>query len=137
MVSECFVRGLGVLLSLDSLGQFFSHDQLLNIQSFSMLRRWIRAGSTDGLREASSRSRAGSEEAPPSSTSGTVLGIVRTRYQLKETAVEYCLNVIDQCEKSTSLKIDFLLLLFYFILEPVKPFDEELINAVTPIILSL
>eukprot|EP00118_Oscarella_pearsei_P007161 m.34001 g.34001 ORF g.34001 m.34001 type:complete len:326 (+) comp31934_c0_seq1:834-1811(+) len=42
----------------------------------------------------------------------SVLGIPRTTYQLKDKAVEYCLNVIDQCEK-----------------KPIKPFDEELVHA--------
>ncbi|XP_062507913.1 AP-5 complex subunit zeta-1-like [Corticium candelabrum] len=118
-----------------TIGHYYSSDQLLNIQSFSMLRRWLKQGSEfePCRRRVSSRCPSVSHSRSPSvdikssgddhsdATSGEgglvnpalLLGLIpRTSYQLKDKAVEYCLRIIDQCER-----------------KPTKPLDEELLQA--------
>ena len=88
-----------------------------------MLRRWLKQGSEfePCRRRVSSRCPSVSHSRSPSvdikssgddhsdATSGEgglvnpalLLGLIpRTSYQLKDKAVEYCLRIIDQCERS-------------------------------------
>jgi AP-5 complex subunit zeta-1 len=113
-----------------TVGQFYSIDQLLNVRSFSILRRWLKHGP---ILDSPSR-RTSLSHSPSPSVDLKIVGeprneiaggeggpvnpvllaglIPRMSYQLKDKAIEYCLRVIDQCERKSA-----------------KPFDDELLQA--------
>ena len=70
-----------------------------------------------------------------SSLIGPILG-GRTKQGLKDSAVQYCLRVIDQCERSKLIETvrgtcTLLLILLFVILGPSKSVDDDLIDAVS------
>ncbi|XP_070580171.1 AP-5 complex subunit zeta-1-like isoform X1 [Ptychodera flava] len=77
-----------------SIGQYLSGDQLLNIHSFSMLKNWLLLS-----RPAASTVAPPDTKALTESMSMTGGFSDRAKHVLREKAYEYCLRIIDQCER--------------------------------------
>ncbi|XP_038068818.1 AP-5 complex subunit zeta-1-like [Patiria miniata] len=100
--------------TLLNLSHYYSQDQLLNLHSFSCLRQWLlSAHFSDATTPSSANpSSAGVTSDPPSFLMSSGSFATKARQVLVEKACEYCLRVIDQCER-----------------KPLKFQDQEMIQA--------
>nr|XP_006817112.1 PREDICTED: AP-5 complex subunit zeta-1-like [Saccoglossus kowalevskii] len=79
------------IFTILSIGHYYSGDQLLNIHSFSMLKSWLISSHPSAIPLDKA-----SLETSESYSSGFS---TRARGVLKEKSCEYCLRIIDQCER--------------------------------------
>ena len=89
--------------TLLNLSQYYSQDQLLNIHSISCLRLWLLG--THFSEGSATPSSGGSGLGMMTLESPTLLMssasfVTKARQVLVEKACEYCLRVVDQCERS-------------------------------------
>ncbi|XP_077993899.1 AP-5 complex subunit zeta-1-like [Glandiceps talaboti] len=99
------------IFTILSIGQYFSTDQLLNIHGFSMLRSWLLQTQTETL-ETPSDIKPLPHAAIPLTRGSNRGSSDRERQNLREKTCEYCLRIIDQCER-----------------KPLKPQDADLQHA--------
>ncbi|XP_022102411.1 AP-5 complex subunit zeta-1-like [Acanthaster planci] len=99
--------------TLLNLSQYYSQDQLLNLHSFSCLRQWLLGTHFSGTTPSSADSSSGkvTPESPVMLLSSGSFA-TKARQVLVEKACEYCLRVIDQCER-----------------KPLKFQDQEMMQA--------
>ncbi|KAM3912857.1 AP-5 complex subunit zeta-1 [Leptodactylus fuscus] len=86
--------------------QNYTEDQWMNIQGFSILRRWLLyygAGGTTGSEDKSEVE--GSVVSMVSATS-TSSRLLPPRERLREKGLEYCLRLIEQCNRKPLKKSD-------------------------------
>ncbi|XP_063170661.1 AP-5 complex subunit zeta-1 isoform X2 [Candoia aspera] len=91
-----------------SVGQSYTEDQWLNMQAFSMLRKWLLCYGSDGTSNPSSDDKSEVDGSLVSmvsvtSTSGRLL---LPRERLREKAFEYCQRLLEQSNRRALKKAD-------------------------------
>ncbi|KAM9222778.1 AP-5 complex subunit zeta-1 isoform 2-T2 [Leptosomus discolor] len=91
-----------------SVGQYYTQDQWLNVQAFSMLRNWLlcyggKGSSTPHSDEASGMDRSATSMVSATSTSSRLLP---PKERLREKAFEYCQRLIEQSNRRPLKKED-------------------------------
>ncbi|NXY50336.1 AP5Z1 protein, partial [Ceuthmochares aereus] len=91
-----------------SLGQYYTQDQWLNVQAFSMLRKWLLCFGGKGLKTPSSDDKSGMERSVMSmvSTTPTSSHLLPPKERLREKAFEYCQRLIEQSNRRPLKKDD-------------------------------
>ncbi|XP_053552919.1 AP-5 complex subunit zeta-1, partial [Bombina bombina] len=94
-----------------SFSQHYTEDQWLNVQAFSMLRRWLLQYGSAGTSATGSDDKSEAEGSVISmvSASSTSSRILPPRERLREKAFEYCLRVVEQSNRKPVKKMDFCL----------------------------
>ncbi|NXK48338.1 AP5Z1 protein, partial [Chauna torquata] len=91
-----------------SLGQYYTEDQWLNMQAFSMLRKWLLCYGGKELKTPNSGGKsemAGSVVSMVSTTS-TSSRLLPPKERLREKAFEYCQRLIEQSNRQALKKSD-------------------------------
>ncbi|XP_030067012.1 AP-5 complex subunit zeta-1 [Microcaecilia unicolor] len=91
-----------------SIGHRYTEDQWLNMQAFSMLRKWLLCYGTDSTSTANSDDKSevdGSVMSMVSATS-TSSRLLPPKERLREKAFEYCQRLIDQSNRKAVKKSD-------------------------------
>ncbi|KYO30733.1 AP-5 complex subunit zeta-1 isoform A [Alligator mississippiensis] len=91
-----------------SLGQHYTEDQWLNMQAFSMLRKWLLCYGGEGASSPSSDDRSevdGSVMSMVSATS-TSSRLLPPKERLREKAFEYCQRLVEQSNRRALRKPD-------------------------------
>ncbi|XP_065588971.1 AP-5 complex subunit zeta-1 isoform X3 [Cyrtonyx montezumae] len=91
-----------------SLGQYYTEDQWLNMQAFSMLRKWLLCY---GGKEVNTPNLGDTSEMDGSvvsvvSTSSTSSRLLPPKERLREKAFEYCQRLIEQSNRQALKKAD-------------------------------
>ncbi|KFO15184.1 AP-5 complex subunit zeta-1, partial [Balearica regulorum gibbericeps] len=92
-----------------SLGQYYTQDQWLNVQAFSVLRNWLLCYGGQGLKTPESDDKSGMDmdrsviSAVSTSTSSRLLP---PKDRLREKAFEYCQRLIEQSNRRPLKKDD-------------------------------
>ncbi|NWY51680.1 AP5Z1 protein, partial [Chionis minor] len=88
-----------------SVGQYYTEDQWLNVQAFSMLRNWLLCYGAKGLKTPNSDDKSGMDT--------SVMSVVSTastssppKDRLREKAFEYCRRLIEQSNRRPLKKDD-------------------------------
>ncbi|XP_067318134.1 AP-5 complex subunit zeta-1-like [Anolis sagrei] len=91
-----------------SVGQYYTEDQWLNMQAFSILRKWLLCYGSDGA--------AGPNSDDKSEVDGSIVSMVSVtssssrllppKERLREKAFEYCQRLIEQCNRRALKKAD-------------------------------
>ncbi|KAM4632323.1 AP-5 complex subunit zeta-1 [Discoglossus pictus] len=91
-----------------SFSQHYTEDQLLNVQAFSMLRKWLLHYGTVGTSATASDDKSEVEGSVISmvSASSTSSRLLPPRERLREKTFEYCLRLVEQCNRKPAKKID-------------------------------
>ncbi|XP_047917457.2 AP-5 complex subunit zeta-1 isoform X1 [Anser cygnoides] len=91
-----------------SLGQYYTEDQWLNMQAFSMLRKWLLCYGGKGLNAPNSGNRSEMDESVMSmvSTTSTSSHLLPPKERLREKAFEYCQRLIEQSNRQALKKAD-------------------------------
>ncbi|XP_075070355.1 AP-5 complex subunit zeta-1 [Mixophyes fleayi] len=87
-------------------GHQYTEDQWMNIQSFSMLRRWLLHYGTAGLAVSEDKSEVEGSVVSMVSASSTSSRLLPPRERLREKGFEYCLRLIEQCNRKPLKKTD-------------------------------
>ncbi|XP_010141945.1 PREDICTED: AP-5 complex subunit zeta-1 [Buceros rhinoceros silvestris] len=88
-----------------SVGQYYTQDQWLNIQAFSMLRNWLLCYGGKGPKTTSSDDKSGSVMSLVSSAP-TSSRLLPPKERLREKAFEYCQRLIEQSNRRPLKKDD-------------------------------
>ncbi|KAH0631990.1 hypothetical protein JD844_019961 [Phrynosoma platyrhinos] len=91
-----------------SVGQYYTEDQWLNMQAFSMLRKWLLCYGSDGATSPNSDDKSevdGSVVSMVSVTSSSSR-LLPPKERLREKAFEYCQRLIEQCNRRALKKTD-------------------------------
>ncbi|NXC75983.1 AP5Z1 protein, partial [Anhinga anhinga] len=96
-----------------SVGQYYTQDQWLNVQAFSMLRKWLLCYGGKGLKTPNSDDKSGMDRSVMSmvSTSSTSSRLLPPKERLREKAFEYCQRLIEQSNRPSPTLIKFSALL--------------------------
>ncbi|XP_040431268.1 AP-5 complex subunit zeta-1 isoform X1 [Cygnus olor] len=91
-----------------SLGQYYTEDQWLNMQAFSMLRKWLLCYGGKGSNAPNSGNRSEMDESVMSmvSTTSTSSHLLPPKKRLREKAFEYCQRLIEQSNRQALKKAD-------------------------------
>ncbi|XP_061212944.1 AP-5 complex subunit zeta-1 isoform X2 [Neopsephotus bourkii] len=91
-----------------SVGQCYTQDQWLNMQAFSMLRKWLLCYGDKELKTPSSDDRSGVDSSVTSmvSTASTSGPLLPPKEYLREKAFEYCQRLIEQSNRRPLKKND-------------------------------
>ncbi|NXS60232.1 AP5Z1 protein, partial [Brachypteracias leptosomus] len=91
-----------------SVGQCYTQDQWLNIQAFSMLRRWLLCYGGKGLKTPNSGDKSGTDRSvvPMVSTTPTSSRLLPPKERLQEKAFEYCQRLVEQSNRRPLKKDD-------------------------------
>ncbi|XP_055454582.1 AP-5 complex subunit zeta-1 [Psammomys obesus] len=91
-----------------STGQHFTEDQWLNMQAFSMLRKWLlHSGPEDpGSPDADDRSELEGSTLSVLSAASTASRLLPPRERLREVAFEYCQRLLEQSNRRALRKGD-------------------------------
>ncbi|XP_062443897.1 AP-5 complex subunit zeta-1 isoform X2 [Rhea pennata] len=91
-----------------SLGQHYTEDQWLNMQAFSMLRKWLLCYGGEGLSTPNSDDRSEMDGSVMSmvSTTSTSSHLLPPKERLREKAFEYCQRLIEQSNRRALKKAD-------------------------------
>ncbi|NWR68087.1 AP5Z1 protein, partial [Bucorvus abyssinicus] len=91
-----------------SVGQYYTQDQWLNIQAFSMLRNWLLCYGGKGSKTTSSDDKLGMDGSVTSvvSTASTSSRLLPPKECLREKAFEYCQRLIEQSNRRPLKKDD-------------------------------
>ncbi|TFJ95778.1 queuine tRNA-ribosyltransferase [Platysternon megacephalum] len=84
-----------------SIGQYYTEDQWLNMQAFSMLRKWLLCYGSEGANSPNSDDKSevdGSIMSMVSATS-TSSRLLPPKERLREKAFEYCQRLIEQSNR--------------------------------------
>uniref|UniRef100_A0A8C0FDV0 Adaptor related protein complex 5 subunit zeta 1 n=1 Tax=Bubo bubo TaxID=30461 RepID=A0A8C0FDV0_BUBBB len=84
-----------------SVGQYYTQDQWLNVQAFSMLRNWLLCYGGKGLETPKSGDKSGMDRSVTSmvSTTSTSSRLLPPKERLREKAFEYCQRLIEQSNR--------------------------------------
>ncbi|NXA38284.1 AP5Z1 protein, partial [Eudromia elegans] len=87
-----------------SLGQHYTEDQWLNMQAFSMLRKWLLCYGGDGLSTPDSDDRSETDGSVMSlvSVTSTSSHLLPPKERLREKAFEYCQRLLEQSNRHGS-----------------------------------
>uniref|UniRef100_A0A8C8E8Q7 Adaptor related protein complex 5 subunit zeta 1 n=1 Tax=Otus sunia TaxID=257818 RepID=A0A8C8E8Q7_9STRI len=87
-----------------SVGQYYTQDQWLNMQAFSMLRNWLLCYGSKGLETPNSGDKSGMDRSVTSvvSTTSTSSRLLPPKERLREKAFEYCQRLIEQSNRRES-----------------------------------
>ncbi|NXD10713.1 AP5Z1 protein, partial [Nothocercus nigrocapillus] len=87
-----------------SLGQHYTEDQWLNMQAFSMLRKWLLCYGGDGLSTPDSADRSEMDGSVMSlvSVTSTSSHLLPPKERLREKAFEYCQRLMEQSNRHGS-----------------------------------
>ncbi|KAM6299072.1 AP-5 complex subunit zeta-1 [Aegotheles albertisi] len=91
-----------------SVGQYYTQDQWLNMQTFSMLRNWLLCYGGEGLKTPDSDGQPGMDKSLVSmvSTTSTSSHLLPPKDHLREKAFEYCQRLIEQSNRRPLKKED-------------------------------
>ncbi|XP_074696379.1 AP-5 complex subunit zeta-1 [Strix aluco] len=91
-----------------SVGQYYTQDQWLNVQAFSMLRNWLLCYGSKGLETPISGDKSGMDRSVTSmvSTTSTSSRLLPPKERLREKAFEYCQRLIEQSNRRPLKKDD-------------------------------
>ncbi|NXW59648.1 AP5Z1 protein, partial [Eurystomus gularis] len=91
-----------------SVGQYYTQDQWLNIQAFSMLRKWLLCYGHKGLKTPNSDEESGTDRSVMSvvSTTSASSRLLPPKERLREKAFEYCQRLIEQSNRRPLKKDD-------------------------------
>ncbi|XP_074775836.1 AP-5 complex subunit zeta-1 [Athene noctua] len=91
-----------------SVGQYYTQDQWLNMQAFSMLRNWLLCYGGKGLETPNSGEKSGMDRSVTSmvSTTSTSSRLLPPKERLREKAFEYCQRLIEQSNRRPLKKDD-------------------------------
>ncbi|MEJ1281748.1 adaptor-related protein complex 5 zeta 1 subunit [Cricetulus griseus] len=91
-----------------STGQHFTEDQWLNMQAFSMLRKWLlHSGPEDpGSPDADDKSELEGSTLSVLSAASTASRLLPPRERLREVAFEYCQRLLEQSNRRALRKAD-------------------------------
>ncbi|XP_065706807.2 AP-5 complex subunit zeta-1 isoform X1 [Patagioenas fasciata] len=91
-----------------SVGQYHTQDQWLNVQAFSMLRKWLLCYGGKGLKTPNSGDDSGMDKSVTSvvSTTSTSNRLLPSKDYLREKAFEYCQRLIEQSNRRPLKKDD-------------------------------
>ncbi|XP_009874197.1 PREDICTED: AP-5 complex subunit zeta-1 [Apaloderma vittatum] len=91
-----------------SVGQYYTQDQWLNVQAFSMLRNWLLCYGGKGLKTTNSDDKPGMDRSVMSvvSTTPTPSRLLHPKERLREKAFEYCQRLIEQSNRRPLKKDD-------------------------------
>ncbi|KAM9291234.1 AP-5 complex subunit zeta-1 isoform 2-T2 [Morus bassanus] len=91
-----------------SVGQYYTQDQWLNVQVFSMLRKWLLCYGGKGLKTPNSDDKSGMDRSvmPMVSTMSTSSRLLPPKERLREKAFEYCQRLIEQSNRRPLKKDD-------------------------------
>ncbi|NXE06970.1 AP5Z1 protein, partial [Lophotis ruficrista] len=91
-----------------SVGQYYTPDQWLNVQAFSMLRKWLLCYGGKGLKTPNSDDKSGVDRSFMSmvSTAFTSSRLLPPKDRLREKAFEYCQRLIEQSNRRPLKKDD-------------------------------
>ncbi|XP_014801749.1 PREDICTED: AP-5 complex subunit zeta-1 isoform X2 [Calidris pugnax] len=91
-----------------SVGQYYTEDQWLNVQAFSMLRNWLLCYGAKGLKPPNSDDKMGMDRSVMSvvSTTSTAGRLLPPKDRLREKAFEYCQRLIEQSNRRPLKKDD-------------------------------
>ncbi|NXX96021.1 AP5Z1 protein, partial [Centropus bengalensis] len=91
-----------------SMGQYYTPDQWLNMQAFSMLRKWLLCYGGKGSTTSNSDDKSGMERSVMSmvSTTPTSSHLLPPKERLREKAFEYCQRLIEQSNRRPLKKDD-------------------------------
>ncbi|NXE79613.1 AP5Z1 protein, partial [Cochlearius cochlearius] len=91
-----------------SVGQYYTQDQWLNVQAFSMLRNWLLCYGGKGLKTPNSDDKSGMDRSVMSmvSTTSTSSRLLPPKERLREKAFEYCQRLIEQSNRRPLKKDD-------------------------------
>uniref|UniRef100_A0A8D2DDZ0 Adaptor related protein complex 5 subunit zeta 1 n=1 Tax=Sciurus vulgaris TaxID=55149 RepID=A0A8D2DDZ0_SCIVU len=91
-----------------STGQYFTEDQWLNVQAFSMLRAWLlhEGPEAPGTLDTDDRSELEGSTLSVLSAASTASRLLPPRERLREVAFEYCQRLIEQSNRRALRKGD-------------------------------
>ncbi|XP_075292439.1 AP-5 complex subunit zeta-1 isoform X2 [Opisthocomus hoazin] len=91
-----------------SVGQYYTQDQWLNVQAFSMLRNWLLCYGDKGLNTPNSDDKSEVDRSVTSmvSTTSTSSRLLSPKEHLREKAFEYCQRLIEQSNRRPLKKED-------------------------------
>ncbi|XP_054699042.1 AP-5 complex subunit zeta-1 [Grus americana] len=90
-----------------SMGQYYTQDQWLNVQAFSMLRNWLLCYGGQGLKTPKSDDKSGMDRSVMSAVStSTSSRMLPPKDRLREKAFEYCQRLIEQSNRRPLKKDD-------------------------------
>ncbi|XP_061455777.1 AP-5 complex subunit zeta-1 [Rhineura floridana] len=91
-----------------SLGQCYTEDQWLNMQAFSMLRKWLLCYGSDGATGPNSDDKSEVDGSVMSmvSVTSTSSRLLPPKERLREKAFEYCQRLIEQSNRRAVKKAD-------------------------------
>ncbi|XP_036597134.1 AP-5 complex subunit zeta-1 isoform X2 [Trichosurus vulpecula] len=91
-----------------SVGQHYTEDQWLNMQAFSMLRKWLLYSGNDGTESPDSDDKSELEGSIMSMVSATSTSsrLLPPKERLRENAFEYCQRLIEQSNRRALKKPD-------------------------------
>ncbi|NXJ08737.1 AP5Z1 protein, partial [Odontophorus gujanensis] len=91
-----------------SLGQYYTEDQWLNMQAFSMLRKWLLCygGKEMNTPNLGDKSEMDGSVMSVVSTSSTSSRLLPPKERLREKAFEYCQRLIEQSNRQALKKAD-------------------------------
>ncbi|CAJ0950290.1 unnamed protein product [Ranitomeya imitator] len=86
--------------------QNYTEDQWMNIQGFSVLRQWLLHYGTNGNAGSEDKSEVEGSVVSMVSASSTSSRLLPPRERLREKGFEYCLRLIEQCNRKALKKSD-------------------------------
>ncbi|NXO58554.1 AP5Z1 protein, partial [Aramus guarauna] len=90
-----------------SMGQYYTQDQWLNVQAFSMLRNWLLCYGSQGLKTPKSDDKSGMDTSVTSAVSTSMSSrLLPPKDRLREKAFEYCQRLIEQSNRRPLKKDD-------------------------------
>ncbi|XP_066496605.1 AP-5 complex subunit zeta-1 [Tiliqua scincoides] len=91
-----------------SVGQYYTEDQWLNMQAFSMLRKWLLCYGSDGAASPHSDDKSEVDGSIVSmvSVTSTSSRLLPPKERLREKAFEYCQRLIEQSNRRALKKAD-------------------------------
>ncbi|GAB0196549.1 AP-5 complex subunit zeta-1 [Grus japonensis] len=90
-----------------SMGHYYTQDQWLNVQAFSMLRNWLLCYGGQGLKTPKSDDKSGMDRSVMSAVStSTSSRMLPPKDRLREKAFEYCQRLIEQSNRRPLKKDD-------------------------------
>ncbi|XP_062999327.1 AP-5 complex subunit zeta-1 [Elgaria multicarinata webbii] len=91
-----------------SVGQYYTEDQWLNMQAFSMLQKWLLCYGSDGAASPNSDDKSEVDGSIVSmvSVTSTSSRLLPPKERLREKAFEYCQRLIEQSNRRALKKVD-------------------------------